>query len=142
MIRCLLVAGDKEARDIVKVGLEQTAAFEVETAEDAWAFEMVKARPYQVVVADATLADGGDGVELLRRIREALPQAELLLIARPQGAAKPTATDRIKDKKEFDVYASISYPIDAGAFFRTIARLMERLQTGGRAPTATAAAAA
>ncbi len=139
MIRCLLVAGDKEARDIVKVGLDQTAAFDVETAEDAWAFEMVKARPYQVVVADATLADGGDGVELLRRIREALPQAELLLIARKDkdGANRPAGKDKVKDKKEFDVYASIAHPIVAADFFRTIARLMDRLSKP--APAASAA---
>jgi CheY-like chemotaxis protein len=85
MIRCLLVAGDKEARDVIKVGLEQTGAFEIETAEDAWAFEMVKTTPYRVVVVDTTLSDGGDGIELLRRVREALPQAELLLISRGEG---------------------------------------------------------
>jgi len=130
MIKCLLVAGDKEARDIVKVGLEQTGAFEVETAEDAWAFEMVKAKPYQVVVMDTTLADGGDGVELLRRVRGALPDAELLMISRAKDDAR---VQQARDKAEFGVYAFIPYPIDASAFFKTVARLIDRMTTGAAA---------
>jgi DNA-binding NtrC family response regulator len=126
MIRCLLVAGDKEARDIIKVGLEQTGAFEIETAEDAWAFEMVKTTPYRVVVVDTTLADGGDGIELLRKVREALPQAEILLISRAETQSRTAG----KDKKEFGVYAFIPFPVEATEFFKTIARLIDRLNAG------------
>jgi DNA-binding NtrC family response regulator len=126
MIRCLLVAGDKEARDIIKVGLEQTGAFEIETAEDAWAFEMVKTTPYRVVVVDTTLADGGDGIELLRKVREALPQAEILLISRAETQSRTVG----KDKKEFGVYAFIPFPVEATEFFKTIARLIDRLNAG------------
>jgi DNA-binding NtrC family response regulator len=121
MIPCLLIAGDRESRDVVKVGLEQTGAFEIETAEDGWAFEMVKTKPYRVVVVDTVLADGGDGIALLRRVREALPQAELLLIARADG---PVAG---KDKKEHGVYAFIPYPVVALDFFKTVARLIDRI---------------
>ena len=88
MIRCLLVAGEKPARDTIKVGLDQAGAFEVDVADDAWAVEMAKAKAYQVVIADTSLADGSDGLDLLRRIREVLPDAELLLIARNKGQSR------------------------------------------------------
>jgi DNA-binding NtrC family response regulator len=133
MIKCLLIAGDKEARDVMKVGLEQAGAFEIETAEDAWAFEMVKTKPYQVVVVDTTLADGGDGFELLRRVREALPQAEILLVSRAENQSRVAG----KDKKEFGVYAFVQYPVETLEFFKTIARLVDRLNA---VPAATAAA--
>jgi len=132
MIRCLLIAGDKEARDVIKVGLEQAGAFEIETAEDAWAFEMVKTKPYQVVVVDTTLADGGDGFELLRRVREALPQAEILLVSRAENQSRVAG----KDKKEFGVYAFVPYPVDTLDFFKTIARLVDRLNAGAPAVAA------
>ena len=125
MFRCLLVTGDKAVRDIVKVGLEQVGGFAVDTAEDAWAFEMVRAKTYQLVVADTTLADGGDGMELLRTVRETLPDAELLLVCR--DAADRAA--KARDKAEFSVYSFLAHPIDAGDFFKTIARLVDRFST-------------
>jgi len=122
MIRCLLVTGDKAVRDIVKVGLDQMGGFAVDTAEDAWAFEMIRAKTYAVVVADTTLADGGDGIELLRTVRTSLPDAELLLVARDADRAA-----KARDKQEFGVYSFLSYPVDAGEFYKTIARLAERV---------------
>jgi len=126
-MQCLIVSGDREARDLVKVGLEQTGVFEIETAEDGWAFEMVKAKPFRLVVVDTAL--GGDGVELLRSVRAAMPNAELLLIARDKGDGRPQA----KDKQEFGVYAFLPFPIDATEFFKTIARLVDRLNAGAAA---------
>jgi DNA-binding NtrC family response regulator len=131
MIRCLLVAGEKQARDTVKVGLDQTGAFEVDLAEDAWALEMVKAKTYQVVIADTTLSDGSDGLDLLRRIRDALPEAELLLIARNEGQSSHLARDR----QELGLYAFIHVPIQTLDFFKTAGRLIDRL-AGGSSSTA------
>jgi DNA-binding NtrC family response regulator len=126
MMNCLIVSGDREARDLIKVGLEQTGVFEVETAEDGWGFEAVKTKPFRVVVVDTALADGGDGIELLRRVREAQPQSELLLVSRDKGDGRPQG----RDKQAFGVYAFIPFPIDATEFFKTIARLVDRLNAG------------
>ena len=123
MIQCLLVAGEKQARDTVKVGLDQTGAFEVDTAEDGWALEMVKAKAYQVVIADSALADGSDGLELLRHVREALPEAELLLIARSKVQSRYIT----RDKQKLGIYALVPYPIETLEFFKTLARLVDRL---------------
>jgi DNA-binding NtrC family response regulator len=133
MIQCLLVAGDKPARDTIKVGLDQTGAFEVDTAEDAWAVEMAKAKQYQVVVSDTTLGDGTDGLELLRRVRGVLPSAELLMIARNKGQSRFLAQDR----QALGIYAFLQFPVEKAEFFKTIARLLERVgEASPAAPTA------
>jgi DNA-binding NtrC family response regulator len=123
MIPCLLVAGDRQVRDVVKVGLDQTGAFALDLAEDVWAIEMVKSRRYQVVIADSTLADGADGLDFLAEVREALPDAELLLVAR--GKAQGRLASR--DKQKLGVYAAIAFPVDSLEFFRTLGRLLDRL---------------
>lgn len=135
MIQCLLVAGDKPARDTIKVGLDQTGAFHVDAADDVWAVEMAKAKKYQVVIADTSLADGSDGLELLRKIREALPDAELLLIARNKGQSRYLT----RDKQQLGIYAFLHIPVETLDFFKTIGRLLERLVDGpAPAPAATA----
>jgi DNA-binding NtrC family response regulator len=122
MIHCLLVAAEKQARDVLKVGLEQSGSFAVDTADDVWAVEMAKTKAYEVVVADTTLSDGADGLELLRKIREALPQAELLLIARNKAQSRYMT----RDKQELGIYAFLHFPLETVEFFKTIARLVER----------------
>jgi DNA-binding NtrC family response regulator len=140
MILCLLVAGEKQARDTVKVGLEQTNAFEIDTAEDQWAVEMAKAKTYQVVIADSTLGDGTDGLEFLAKIREVLPDAELLLI----GRSKVQSRYVTRDKQKLGIYALLQFPLETLDFFKTIARLLDRLAATpapGAAANAAAAAA-
>ena len=123
MIPCLLVAGDRQVRDVVKVGLDQTGAFALDLAEDVWAIEMVKSRRYQVVIADSTLADGADGLDFLTEVREALPEAELLLVARGKAGGRLAS----RDKQKLGVYAAIAFPVDPVEFFRTLGRLLDRL---------------
>lgn len=123
MIQCLVVTGDPAARDIVRAGLEETQAFEVDAAEDAWALDMAETRPYRVIVADGTLADGADGLELLRKMRERLPSAELLLITRNRNQARYQS----RDKQHLGLYGYIHLPVEPVEFFRTTSRLLERL---------------
>ena len=137
MIRCLLVAGEKQARDTIRVGLDQTNAFEVDTAEDQWAVEMAKAKSYQVVIADSTLGDGTDGLEFLAKIRDVLPEAELLLI----GRSKVQSRYVTRDKQKLGIYALLQFPLETLDFFKTIARLLDRL-AASPAPAAQAASAA
>ncbi len=125
MIQCLLVSGDTTVRDIVRVGLEQTQAFEVETAEDRWALQLCRATPYDVVVADTTLGDGSDGVELLRQVREICPGAEFMLITRSKTQSRYLS----RDKQEINIASFLTVPITATEFFRSVKRLMERCGT-------------
>jgi CheY-like chemotaxis protein len=123
VIPCLVITGDPAARDLVKTGLEQTQACEVDVAEDAWALELCETRPYRIVVADGTLGDGADGMELLRKVREKLPDAELVLVTRNRLQARYLT----RDKQQVGLYGYFHLPVDALEFFKTVARLLERL---------------
>ena len=125
MLRCLLVTADAVVRDMVKVGLEQTQLVDVEFVEDAWALEMAKSEPFEIVIAEYSLADGSDGVELLAQIRSELPDAELLLITRTRTQSRYLA----REKQTLGIYGFVHVPIDPVEFFRTIARLLDRIQT-------------
>ncbi len=123
MPRCLIVSGDAPVRDAIKVGLAQVRDMVVETAADAWAIELVRAGSYDLVVADAQLADGTDGVEFLRDVQAASP-ATLLALA---TSAKPQARVLARDRTEVDVCAFFRVPITTAEFYRTLARVVERL---------------
>ncbi len=123
MIGCLLVTADKRARDVIKVGLDQAGAFEVDVAEDEWALEVARTRMYQLAVVDTTLAGGADGVEVLRRLREILPSAELLLISRNKAEAR----QMLRDRQQLGLYGFVHLPIEPRDFFRLVGRLASRL---------------
>jgi DNA-binding response OmpR family regulator len=123
MIHCLLVTPDTALRDVVKVGLDQTGAFQVDVAEDAWAVEMAKAKRYRVVIVDSSLADGSDGLDTLRRVRDVLGDAELLLVARNRNQSRQLT----RDKQTLGLYGFLHVPVDPIEFFGTVARLLERL---------------
>lgn len=122
MIPCLLVTADPIARDLVKVGLEQTQAFEVDVAEDAWAVEMARSKVYRVAIVDAELA-AADGLEILRQIREVRGDAELLLIARNRNQTRHL----LRDKQQLALYGFVYLPVDPLEFFKMTARLLERI---------------
>jgi DNA-binding response OmpR family regulator len=122
MISCLLVTADPVARDLIKVGLEQTQAFDVDVAEDTWAVEMARSKIYRVVIADAELA-AADGLEILRQIREVRGDAELLLIARNRNQTRHL----MRDKQQLALYGFVHIPVDPLEFFKMTARLLERI---------------
>ena len=130
MLPCLLITSDTAVRDTVKVGLDQTGTLEVDVSEDQWAVEMARTRPYRVVIADTALADGTDGFDLLRRIREVSPRAELLLVTRNRNQSRHLS----RDKQQLGLCGFIHVPVEPTEFFRTVGRLLERL--GNTAPAA------
>lgn len=123
MIPCLLVTADTAVRDVLKVGLDQTGAFQVDVAEDQWAVEMAKSKAYRVVVADAALSDGSDGLELLRKVREVSQDAELLYIARNRNQSRHLS----RDKQALGLYGFVHVPVEPLEYYRTLARLLDRL---------------
>lgn len=123
MIPCLLITADTSVRDQIKVGLDQTGAFQVDTAEDTWAVEMAKNKGYRVVIADTSLGDGADGLEILRRIREVSSDAELLFIARNRNQSRQLT----RDKQQIGLYGFFHVPVDTLEFYGTLARLLDRL---------------
>lgn len=123
MIPCLLVTSDKGVRDVLKVGLEQTQTFTVDTVDDTWATEMVRSKPYEVVIVDPQRADGGDGTQILTEIRGLAPDANLLLVARGRSQNRFLARER----QQLGIYALVHVPVEPVEFFETIARLLERI---------------
>ena len=122
MIPCLVVTADPAARDVIKVGLDHTQSFQVDVAEDEWAVEMARSKPYRVVIADADLT-ALDGLELLRRVREVRPEAELLLIARNRNQTRHL----LRDKQQLALYGFVHLPVDPLEFFKMTVRLLERI---------------
>lgn len=125
MIPCLLVTADTAVRDVLKVGLEQTGAFQVDVAEDQWAVEMARSKPYRVVLADTSLGDGTDGLDLLRKVRDISTEAELLFIARNRNQSRHLG----RDKQQLGLYGFIHVPVEPQEYFSTLARLLDRLGT-------------
>ena len=119
----LLVTADAAVRDVLKVGLDQTGAFQVYVAEDQWAVEMARSKPYRVILADTSLADGSDGLDLLRKIREVSPEAELLFIARNRNQSRHLG----RDKQQLGLYGFVHVPVETQEYFSTLARLLDRL---------------
>lgn len=132
MIACLLVTADTAVRDVLKVGLDQTGAFDVDLAEDQWAVEMAKSKAYRVVIADTSLGDGTDGLELLRRIRDVSPDAELLYIARNRNQSRHLN----RDKQSLGLYGFVHVPVEPLEYYRTLARLLERMGAAAAQPAA------
>ncbi|MCG3134477.1 MAG: hypothetical protein HMLKMBBP_01784 [Planctomycetes bacterium] len=128
MIPCLVVTADPVARDVISVGLEQTQSFALDMAEDAWALEMARSKPYRVIVVDADL-QGVDAGEMLKSFRDARPDAELLMITRNRNQARHL----LRDKQQLALYGFVHLPVERLEFFQLAARLLERV---GGAPAA------
>lgn len=122
-MRCLIVSPDKVARDVIKTGFEQTGKVTVECCEDSWALELLHDHAYDIVVADTQLGDGTDGLALLTEVRNRCPNAELMLIARSRTESRYLSRER----HTLGIGAFIHLPIEPTEFFKSIARLFERV---------------
>jgi len=124
MLSCLIVTGDKPARDAIRVGFEQLQGFEIETADGEWARELVRTHVFDVVVADTRLGDGSDGLEFLRDAKQELPDAHLALITHGKSGRIGT-----RERNGLDLAAVFRIPVTTAEFFRAVSRLLERLGT-------------
>lgn len=122
MVSCLIVTGDKPARDSIRVGLEQLQSFEIETADGEWARELVRTRVFDLVVADTQLGDGSDGIEFLREAKQELPDALFALITHGKSARIGS-----REREGIDLAAVFRVPVSTTEFFRAVNRLMDRL---------------
>lgn len=128
MIPVLLVTNDPTARDVIRVGLDQTQAFATDLAEDAWAVEMARSKAYRVIIVDADL-QGVDSGEMLATFREVRPDAELLMVSRNRNQSRHL----LRDKQQLALYGFVHLPVERIEFFQLTARLLERV---GGAPAA------
>ncbi|MCK6479048.1 MAG: hypothetical protein HUU06_07565 [Planctomycetaceae bacterium] len=124
-MRVLLVEKDHNVRDRVKVALQQFEGTTVDTAEDAWALELAKENPYDLLVISDRLETQGDGLELMKQLREGGLGAPAILLAR----------DRIEgtlSREIPQVAASIAVPPDTVEIFRCIVMAQQKVASNAR----------
>lgn len=119
-----MIESDPRLRDIIEVGLETFQAFEIDRAKDASAVAMVRERNYDLLLVNADIADKGDGLDIIRQIREDDQTVEILVLA----DSKATKT-MMKEKSACNIFAVLTIPIDETHFYKTIARVRDRIVT-------------
>jgi CheY-like chemotaxis protein len=122
-MRVLLVERDHKVRDRVKVALQQFEGTTVDTAEDAWALELAKENPYDLLVISDRLEKQGDGLEIMKQLREGGLGAPAILLSR----------DRIEgtlSREIPQVAASIAIPPDTVEIFRCIVMAQQKIAAG------------
>jgi DNA-binding response OmpR family regulator len=124
MIKVLLIESDPKTRDIIEVGLDNFQAFEVDNAEDSWAVEMAKENSYDLLLVDLELADHVDGMEVVRQIREADPEVEIIVITKGRSSKLLS-----KEKNALNVFALLPTPIEELSFFKLIGRVRDRIES-------------
>ncbi len=126
-MRVLIVEKDHMIRDRIKVALQQFEGTTVDTAEDSWALELAKENVYDLLVITDRLDAPGDGLELMKQLREGGLTAPAILLGR----------DRMEGTMSREiplVAASLQVPPDTVAIFKAImsARGKVSARSGGR----------
>ncbi len=122
MIRALVIEGDPRLRDIIEVGLETFQAFDVDRVKDASAISMVAERGYDLLLVNADVEEKGDGLKIIRQIRDMNQTVEIIVLA--EGKAMRTMT---KEKSACNIFSVIPLPINEQHFYKTIARARDRI---------------
>jgi DNA-binding response OmpR family regulator len=113
-MKTLLIESQRSIRDLVKVALQQFADAEVETAEDNWALEMAREKAYDMLVVSDHLAHPGDGLLLLKDLREQGFKVPAVVISRDRGEALG------RERSNLNIAAVVNIPIDTVDLFKSI----------------------
>ncbi|HJL28864.1 MAG TPA: response regulator, partial [Polyangiaceae bacterium LLY-WYZ-15_(1-7)] len=131
--RILVVDDHEDNRDMLARRL-QRRGFEVDTAEDGYAaLEKIDGQPYDLIVLDIMMP-GLSGLEVLQKLRETYPRAELPIL---MATAKSESQDMV-DALSLGANDYVTKPID---FPVVLARIQAHLQTREQAPSLPAPAA-
>lgn len=125
--RLLVVDDNEDNRDMLARRL-QRRGYEVETAEDgATALAMIEREPFDLVILDIMMP-GMSGLEVLERLRETYPRAELPIL---MATAKSDSQDMVR-ALSLGANDYVTKPID---FPVVVARIESHLQTRLQAPS-------
>ncbi len=129
--RRILLAEDNEANQFVAIELLSRAGILLDIAENGRvAFERVRQHDYDVVLMDMQMPEM-DGLEATRRIRDALPDRRLPIIALTANAMKGDL--EVCLEAGMDDY--LAKPIDRQQLFRTLRKWLPALSTAASAST-------
>ena len=123
MIRALLIESDPRLRDIIEVGLDTFQAFEIDRAKDSAAISMAREKAYDLIIVDFELPRKGEGIDVIRKIRELCETVEIIALA-PGKTARTCA----KEKASANLFAVLPIPLNEQSFFKTIARARDRIE--------------
>lgn len=119
-MRVLLVEKDHIVRDRVKVALQQFDGFVVDTAEDSWALELAKENAYDLLVITDRLEEPGDGVQLIKDLRDGGLGAPIILLSRDTG-------DGSLSREIPQVATVLAVPPDTVEIFKAIVTVQDRV---------------
>ena len=116
----ILVVDDEPAlREILKEELEYLGANVNEAANGHEAFELVRKTSFDAVISDIRMP-GGDGVELLTRIRQGHPTMPVVMLI--TGFADIT----VEEAYAKGAAAVLSKPFDLGTLTKELVRLIQK----------------
>jgi DNA-binding NarL/FixJ family response regulator len=122
-MKVLLVEIDHVVRDRIKVAFQQIEGCTVDTAEDAWALELQKENAYDVLVIADTLMDQGDGIRILKDLRDAGLTGPVILLSRG-GADAETAA---KEREGVNAAVVLTVPPDTIDIFKAVLAAQQRV---------------
>jgi DNA-binding response OmpR family regulator len=122
-MKALLIEADPKNRDIIRTGLDQFQAFQVDHAVDDWGVDMAREKQYDLILVDLELANGADGMTVIKSIREFDSKVEIILITRGR-------TSRLlsKEKQTSNLFGLLHLPIEEMSFFKLLARARDRMK--------------
>ena len=121
-LHVLVVEADPRTRDLLRVGLDSFANFEVESVEPRWAADRVMERSFHLVLVNLEIPDGIDGLDIVQEIREVDPRPEFILLTKGRSSRFLSS-----QKNAHNIFAFLTLPLDVAAFFKTIARARDRI---------------
>jgi DNA-binding NtrC family response regulator len=127
-LNVLIVEEDARTRDLLRVGLDSFASFNVESIEPEWASEVARDRAFDLVLVNLEMADGTDGLAVVQAIREVNPRPEFILLTSGRSSRFLSS-----QKNANNIFAFLTLPLDVTAFFKTIARARDRILGGSPA---------
>ena len=123
MMKALLIEGDPKNRDLIRTGIDQFEAFQVDLAVDEWGVEMAREKPYDLILVDLELPNGSDGMKVVKDIREFDQNAEIILITRGR-----TSKLLSKEKQNSNLFGLLPVPIEEVSFFKLLSRARDRIE--------------
>jgi DNA-binding response OmpR family regulator len=120
-MKILLVETDHAVRDRIKVAFQQIEGASVDTAEDSWALELIKESAYDAVVIADTLQAPGDGILLLKDLRNGGLTGPVILLSHGTADATP------KDREGVNAAAVLTVPPDTLDIFKAVLTVQQRL---------------